>query len=135
MKSSGSFLVILACLFLFAAPASADVIITCDTMEEGDYCTDYGGESGTCQEVDGSLECVTDGEEENDAENDAENGDADAGAEGSDDTGVAGDDVGEAADSDDEEGGCSAISGAGPLNTVLPVLLGLALLAVFRRRE
>ncbi len=120
MKWFCTLLVLMIGLFCIVSPASADIIVDCETMSEGDTCTDAVGESGVCTDVDGHLECRPEGDDN-----------------GSDDAGIdAGADAGTDADDDASESSCATTpSLSRSLNTLLPILLGLGLLMVFRRRE
>lgn len=118
-------------LLAWSVPASADVIVDCSGMEEGDPCTTQGGTQGVCKTSTGTLRCHPD-------DNNMDAGMTDAGEEDvgpTEDAGMAdagtsnGGNGGEEADE-----GCSA-TGSGPARTLLPLLVGFGLLAATRRRD
>jgi MYXO-CTERM domain-containing protein len=130
MKWLSSSVIMVASLLFFAAPASADIILDCETQSEGSSCTTPGGDSGTCEDVGGQLECVADeGGDTGTADAGEDAGpDEDAGAEADADQGSS------SGDSSDDGCSSSPMSGA-PMKTLAPVMLGLGLLLLVRRRE
>lgn len=133
MKWLSSSVIVVASLLAFAAPASADIIFDCETQPEGSSCTTPGGDPGTCEDVGGQLECVTEGEGDDVGTADAGE---DAGAEEDAGAGADADQGSGSGSGDSSDDGCSSSSMSGaPMKTLVPVMLGLGLLLLVRRRE
>lgn len=134
MKWLSCCVLVLASVLVFAAPASADIILDCETQPEGSSCTTPGGESGTCEDVGGQLECVVEGEGDAGTADAGEDAGADEDAGVEEDAGADTDQGSGSGGSSDDGCSSSPMSGA-PMNTLVPVMLGLGLLIFVRRRE